>query len=296
MLGEVRQGVIAEGVAALVELCAHRRVVALTGAGISTESGIPDYRGPGTRARAKDPMRFAEFTASAEGRARYWARAAVGWPSFSAAQPNAGHRAVAALEHAGVIQGVITQNVDELHQRAGTRRLIELHGTLHAVRCLTCGAIEPRADVQQRLALPPASAMQDRERLRPDGDAELDPTWIAGFVAPSCRQCDGVLKPDVVYFGETVPPARVVAAYEWVEAAEVLLVVGSSLTVFSGYRFVRRAADRGTPIALVNLGPTRGDPHASLRVDASAGAVLDALARALISSSDGSSATSSYSG
>lgn len=274
-------GVIAEGVAALAELCAGRRVVALTGAGISTESGIPDYRGPGTRARAKDPMRFAEFTASPEGRARYWARAAVGWPAFSAAQPNAGHRALAALERAGVVRGVITQNVDELHQRAGTRELIELHGTLHAVRCLECGAIEPRALVQRRLALPPATAMHDHEQLRPDGDAELDPTWIAGYVAPSCLQCTGVLKPDVVYFGETVPPARVAQAYAWVDDAEVLLVVGTSLAVFSGYRFVRRAAAGGTPVAVVNLGPTRGDPHAALRVDASAGAVLLALARAL---------------
>jgi NAD-dependent SIR2 family protein deacetylase len=265
----------------LVDLCAGRRVVALTGAGISTESGIPDYRGPGTRARAKDPMRFAEFTASPEGRARYWARAAVGWPAFSSAQPNAGHHAIAALERAGVVRHVITQNVDELHQRAGTRTIVELHGTLHRVRCLDCGAIEARADVQRRLALPPAGALHDRERLRPDGDAELDPTWIAGFVAPSCLRCGGVLKPDVVYFGETVPPERVATSYAWVEDAEVLLVVGSSLAVFSGYRFVRRAAERGTPIAIVNLGQTRGDPLAQLRIDASAGAVLDALARAL---------------
>jgi NAD-dependent deacetylase sirtuin 4 len=281
MLGEVRQGLSAaerDAVAELSALLSARRTVVLTGAGISTESGIPDYRGPGTRARAKDPMRFAEFTRSDEGRARYWSRAMVGWPAFRAAEPNRGHLAVAALERAGRITSVITQNVDGLHQRAGTQSVIELHGSLHTVRCLECGALEPRQEVQARLCADNPTLRPETIDARPDGDAELPPEWTDGFVVPQCLRCGGVLKPDVVYFGETVPPSRVQQAYAWVDAAEALLVVGSSLAVFSGYRFVRRAAELGHPIAIVNLGETRGDPYATMRIDASAGAVLSALA------------------
>jgi NAD-dependent SIR2 family protein deacetylase len=268
----------------LVALLRGRSIAVLTGAGISTESGIPDYRGPGTRARAKDPMRFAEYTASGVGRARYWVRAMVGWPSFAAARPNAGHRALAGLEDRGLVRGVVTQNVDRLHHAAGSRRIVELHGALHEVRCLDCGAIEPRAEVQARLdELNPHVRTAIAERVRPDGDADLPAHWIEGFRIPACRACGGTIKPDVVFFGESVPAPKVEAAYATIAEADVLLVVGSSLTVFSGYRFVRRAAERGMPIAIVNLGDTRGDPYATVRVDGPAGAVLTTLAAALAS-------------
>jgi len=261
-----------------------RSLAVLTGAGISTESGIPDYRGPTTRARAKDPMRFAEYNASGVGRARYWVRAMVGWPSFAAARPNAGHRALAQLEARGIVGGLVTQNVDRLHHAAGSQTIVELHGALHEVRCLDCGAVEPRAHVQARLSeLNPHVHAAVAEMLRPDGDAELPAAWVEGFRVPACLACGGTIKPDVVFFGESVPPTKVEGAYALVERAEALLVVGSSLTVFSGYRFVRRAAERGLPIAIVNLGETRGDPYATVRVDAPAGAVLTAVTDALAS-------------
>jgi NAD-dependent deacetylase sirtuin 4 len=269
-------------IGALVERLRGRSLAVLTGAGISTESGIPDYRGPKTRERAKDPMRFSEYAASGAGRGRYWVRAMVGWPSFAAARPNAGHRALVDLEARGVVHGIVTQNVDRLHHVAGSKRIVELHGALADVRCLDCGAVEPRADVQTRLSeLNPHVHAAVAEMLRPDGDADLPESWIEGFRVPSCVACGGTIKPDVVFFGESVPPPKVEAAYAMVEEADALLVVGSSLTVFSGYRFVRRAAERGMPIAIVNLGETRGDPYATVRVDAPAGLVLEALAGAL---------------
>jgi NAD-dependent SIR2 family protein deacetylase len=267
---------------ALAQCLRGRALAVLTGAGISTESGIPDYRGPGTRARAKDPMRFAEYTGSGVGRARYWVRAMVGWPSFAAARPNAGHTALAELETRGRVCGVITQNVDRLHHRAGSRAVVELHGALFEVRCLDCGRIESRADVQARLAeLNPHVHAAVAEMLRPDGDAELPTAWVEGFRVPACTGCGGTIKPDVVFFGENVPAPKVEQAYTMLADADALLVVGSSLTVFSGYRFVRRAAERGMPIAIVNLGETRGDPYATVRVDAAAGEVLPRLLDAL---------------
>jgi NAD-dependent deacetylase sirtuin 4 len=262
---------------ALVELLRGRRLVVLTGAGISTESGIPDYRGPQTRERARNPMQYGRFVSDEAARRRYWARALVGWPRFAAARPNAGHRAVAQLERAGVVAGVITQNVDELHQAAGSATVLELHGTLHRVRCLQCGDRQPRQHLQQRmLALNPEWPATVAE-LAPDGDAELDDALVERFLVAECPACGGVLKPDVVFFGENVPAEVVQHAYGMVDRAEALLVVGSSLAVFSGYRFVRRAKARGIPIAIVNLGPTRGDPEADLRVDAMAGEVLTEL-------------------
>jgi NAD-dependent deacetylase sirtuin 4 len=261
----------------LVELLRGRRVVALTGAGISTESGIPDYRGPQTRLRARNPMQYARFVGEEAARRRYWARALTGWPRFAAARPNAGHRALAQLERAGIVDGVITQNVDELHQCAGSHRVVELHGTLHRVRCMGCGEREPRQHVQERLlALNPEWPRMTAE-IAPDGDAELEGEILERFVVADCGACRGVLKPDVVFFGESVPSEVVQHAYGMVDRAEALLVVGSSLAVFSGYRFVRRAKARGIPIAIVNLGPTRGDPEADLRVDAMAGEVLTEL-------------------
>lgn len=272
--------------AQLLALVEGRRVAVLTGAGISTASGIPDYRGPGTRARARNPIRFQEYAASAQGRARYWARAMLGWPRLRSAAPNPAHLALAALERAGAVVGVVTQNVDRLHQRAGSSDVIELHGALHDVRCLECGGIEPREAVQHRLVAANPGIVDLEVAFNPDGDAELGDEALVGFTVPSCERCGGVLKPDVVFFGESVPAATVARAYDRIDGADALLVVGSSLVVFSGYRFVRRAFDRGQPVAIVNLGPTRGDPYAQVVVDADATTVLPAWAAAIAATDD----------
>jgi len=264
---------------ALVRLLAGRRIAVLTGAGCSTESGIPDYRGPGTRERARNPIQHRAFVTDPVARARYWARSAIGWRRFATVEPNAAHRALAALEERGLLTGLITQNVDRLHHRAGSRNVVELHGALAEVRCLACEAREPRDSVQARiLAMNPDFAVTNAE-LAPDGDSELD--TVAGFQVPACLACDGMLKPDVVFFGDNVPRPRVEQAFAIADAADALLVVGSSLTVYSGYRFVLRAAERDQPIAIVNLGETRGDPHARVRVDARAGEVVPELERLL---------------
>lgn len=262
-------------------LAPARRVVALTGAGVSTASGIPDYRDERGAWKRRPPVVLADFLAHDATRRRYWARSLVGWPAFDAAAPNAAHAALARLEAAGVVADVITQNVDGLHQRAGSARVVDLHGRLDAVVCLVCGAREPRAAVQARLeATHPHLAAREARRA-PDGDAELEGDALATFTPPECRLCRGMLKPDVVFFGESVPAARVADAYARVGAADALLVVGTSLKVFSGYRFVRAAADRGTPVAILNRGVTRGDPLATVKADAPAGPVLAALARRL---------------
>jgi NAD+-dependent protein deacetylase sirtuin 4 len=265
----------------LVALLRGRRFVVLTGAGCSTESGIPDYRGPGTRARARNPIQHREFIGRPEVRARYWARSLIGWPRFSSAHPNAAHHALATLERAGVVRGLITQNVDRLHHAAGSQRVIELHGALARVRCLECGAMEARAELQERLlALNPEFTEQQAE-LRPDGDAELPVESVRSFRVADCLRCGGILKPDVVFFGDNVPPPTVEAAFSLLAEGEALLVVGSSLAVWSGYRFVVRAAERQMPVALVNMGESRGDPHAQVRVEARAGEVLPRLAEVL---------------
>jgi len=270
------------GVDALERLLRGRRVVALAGAGCSTASGIPDYRGPGTRQRARNPIQFRTFIGDDAGRQRYWARAVVGWPRFRASRPNAAHAALAALERGGALRGIITQNVDRLHHAAGSGRVVELHGALHEVGCMACGDVEPRDSVQARLlALNPGWERLSVE-LAPDGDAELPGGVIERFVVAGCRACGGVLKPRVVYFGESVPADVTAAAWALFDEAEVLLVVGSSLTVFSGFRFVRRAAQRGVPVALVNLGETRGDPLVQLRVDDRVEVVMPAVAERLL--------------
>ena len=262
----------------LAALIAGRRVVALTGAGCSTESGIPDYRGPGTARRARNPIQYREFVGSAATRRRYWARSFVGWPRMSAARPNPAHLALAALERAGHLRGIITQNVDRLHRAAGSRRVIELHGALADVRCTGCDRIESRHALQARLAAenPGWTAAFDIEQA-PDGDAELAGDAVQRFRVLACITCDGVLKPHVVFFGENVPRPVVDSAWALLDEAEVLLVVGSSLTVFSGFRFVRRAAERDMPVAIINLGQTRGDDLARVRVNAHAGEVLPRL-------------------
>ncbi len=267
---------------ALIELLRGKRVVALTGAGCSTESGIPDYRGIDTPPRKRPPIQHREFVDRAEMRRRYWARSMIGWPKISAAKPNATHTAMAALEQAGAIAGTITQNVDGLHQAAGSIEVVELHGALARVRCLTCETIVTRAQIQDRLrvANPAWSRDEDQNEAAPDGDAEVDAAFDA-FHIVDCTACGGTLMPDVVFFGGSVPRSTLDAAWALFDRAEVLLVVGSSLTVFSGYRFVRRAAERGVPVAIVNRGPTRGDPHAALRVDEVSSTAMLALQRAL---------------
>lgn len=265
----------------LVDLLRGRRLAVLTGAGCSTESGIPDYRGEGTRRRARNPIQYRAFVTDAAVRARYWARSTLGWPRFAKARPNPGHYALARLEQAGLLVGLITQNVDRLHHRAGSRRVLELHGSLATVRCLTCGhAIDRDAFQQWLLELNPGWSAHAAE-LAPDGDADLPDELTTRFRVPDCPRCGGILKPDVVFFGENVPRERVEAARRIVAAADVLLVAGSSLAVYSGYRFVLEAARQRKPIALVNLGPTRGDALATLRLEGRTGEVLPRLAAAL---------------
>ncbi len=263
----------------LRELVHGKSVVALTGAGLSTESGIPDYRSPEALARGlRRPIHGPEFVRSESVRKRYWARSALGWERMRLAEPNAGHRAIAELERRGVVVHVVTQNVDRLHHKAGSRRVTELHGALSEVACLSCGAVESRDALQARiLALNPRWGFLSAPTA-PDGDADLPSDVIDAFVVPPCERCAGVLKPRVVFFGDSVARPVVDEAFAAVDAADVLLVVGSSLAVFSGYRFLRRAVERGIPVAIVNRGPVRGEEHATVKVDASAGTTLEALA------------------
>jgi NAD-dependent SIR2 family protein deacetylase len=285
----------------LADLLEGRRTVVLTGAGCSTESGIPDYRTEDGRLKTPEPIRYAEFVRHERARRRYWSRSAVGWPRMARAEPNAAHRVLARLEEGRAVVGVLTQNVDGLHQRAGSRRVVELHGSLREVRCLDCGEWEPRGDVQRRLlarnpslrdVTPAGAGRGEGVELAPDGDATVPEGAAAGFRVPSCRSCGGVLKPDVVFFGESVPPDRVEGAWELFGRGDALLVVGSSLSVWSGYRFVARAAEEGVPVGIVNLGPTRGDGDAAVRVRGRAGEVLPELADALMGSGRRSSAGS----
>lgn len=270
----------------LADLLRGRRVTALVGAGCSTESGIPDYRGPDSAQRKRAPIQYREFVESAPARRRYWARSAVGWRRIATARPNAAHVGLADLEAAGVVTGIITQNVDGLHAAAGSRNVVELHGSLAWVLCLACGERTPRGDFQQRL-LKLNDDWADRvatEALEPapDGDAELPASAFEHFRVPSCDACGtGIIKPDVVFFGENVPRARVDEAWRVFEAGDVLLVAGSSLTVYSGRRFVYRAIEMAMPVAIVNIGPTRSDDAASVKIEGRLGAVLPALAARL---------------
>ena len=268
-------------VARIAALLRGRTAVALTGAGCSTESGIPDYRGAGTRARARNPIQYRAFVSDPAARRRYWARSAVGWARFRRAMPNAAHQALAALQREGALSGIITQNVDGLHQAAGSREVIELHGSLAEVRCLDCHAREGRDALQRRLLALNPNLDARCAPMAPDGDADLDLPPEASFNIPACLVCGGLLKPDVVFFGEGVPAERVQHARARLHAAGALLVVGSSLAVSSGFRFVRWAHAADKPIAIVNLEPTRGDPLATERLRGRAGAVLSQLATAL---------------
>lgn len=251
----------------LAECLAGKHLFVLAGAGCSTESGIPDYRGPGTLQRARNPIQYRAFIDDEAARRRYWARSAVGWPAVRDAKPNPAHDALVMLERAGLIPGIVTQNVDGLHQAAGNVSIVELHGALREVTCLDCGQIAPREDVQQRiLSLNGEGSLGQSEQIAPDGDVDLDPT--STFRVPDCLRCGGTLKPNVVFFGENVPRSRVEQCYRWLDRCEALLVVGSSLTVFSGYRFVKRAHERAMPVGILTIGPTRADALASVKVDA----------------------------
>jgi NAD-dependent SIR2 family protein deacetylase len=264
--------------AALRDLLGAGRVVVLSGAGLSTESGIPDYRGPTGALRRTQPMTYQAFVGSPEARRRYWARSYLGWRQIAAARPNAGHEAVAALQQRGALSGIITQNVDGLHQAAGARDVIELHGGLDSVVCLSCGIRDTRASLDERLRAANPDFAAAIEQVNPDGDVELSDAELDAFVPVGCRYCrSDLVKPDVVFFGENVPPPRVAACFALVEAASALLVLGSSLAVLSGLRFVRRAAAIGLPIAIVNQGATRGDDLATIKLDAPLGVTLAAL-------------------
>jgi NAD-dependent deacetylase sirtuin 4 len=267
----------------LAQLLRGRRIVVLTGAGCSTESGIPDYRGPDTPPRKRAPIQHREFVDHPSHRRRYWARSVLGWPRLAEAKPNDAHRALAQLGERGVVTGLITQNVDGLHHAAGSRDVVELHGALARVRCLACTEVIARTELQRRLrvANPTWAERAHAVTIAPDGDADLSDELLEDFVVVPCDACGGVLMPDVVFFGGSVPKPTLDAAWSAFDRGEVLLVVGSSLTVFSGYRFVRRAAERAVPVAILNQGPTRGDAHATIRVDARAGHALPALANAL---------------
>ena len=267
---------------ALAALMRTRRTVVLSGAGISTESGIPDYRGPDSPRRERAPISYQEFVGDGHARQRYWARSSVGWPRFTRAQPNAGHRALARLESAGYVSGVITQNVDRLHHQAGSRAVVELHGTLADVRCLRCNLRLKRTAHQRRLLQENPDWPPPAATLAPDGDAVLPDAQTRSFAVPGCPRCGGVLKPDVVFFGESVPRSRVDAAWRLFDDADMLLVVGSSLAVYSGFRFVRRAASESRPVGIVNLGPTRGDAYARLRLEGRTGTLLPHLSDLLV--------------
>lgn len=273
-------------VAEVVALLGGKRLFVLGGAGVSTESGIPDYRGPASRVRPPNPMRYAQFVGSEAARRRYWARSFVGWQRVADAGPNAAHGALASLETptlstGKLLTGLVTQNVDGLHQAAGSKRTLELHGSLAAVRCLGCAAVSSRRALQKLLLELNPEMVAGAALHAPDGDAELSESVEADFVVPPCAWCGGVLKPDVVFFGENVPKARVSRAFAWLAGSDALLAVGTSLTVFSGYRFVVQAVREGKPVVIVNDGATRGDADATLKLGGRLGHVLPDLAARL---------------
>ncbi len=261
-------------------LLVGRRIAVLTGAGVSTDSGIPDYRGVGAPVRS--PMTFQVFLADQRARQRYWAGSHLGWRYFAAAGPNAGHLALAELELADIVNGVITQNVDGLHLRAGSRHVVDVHGSMDRVFCLSCGQQFAREDIAARMTREnPWLAEPDTVKLNPDGDVDIDA--VGEMVVPSCTVCDGILKPDVVFFGELVPTTKFTAGAALIRAADAFIVAGSSLVVNSGIRLLEQAVRRRVPIVIVNRGETKGDSRATLKIDAGTSEVLGALKERLAS-------------
>jgi NAD-dependent SIR2 family protein deacetylase len=256
----------------------HPRLFVLSGAGISTASGIPDYRDAEGQRRGRAPIMLQDFLSGEPVRRRYWARSMLGWRTVAGAAPNRAHQALAQLEARGHIERLVTQNVDGLHQRAGSRVPVELHGNLDAVVCMECAARYPRAVIQEQLEHDHPHLLDADAPAAPDGDAEVEAAYYAHFRVPACTCCGGVLKPDVVFFGEGVPSARVEAAAQALERADAMLVIGSSLMVYSGYRFCVWAARAGKPIAAINIGRTRADPMLALKVSAPCDQVLSELA------------------
>jgi NAD-dependent SIR2 family protein deacetylase len=257
----------------------HPRLFVLTGAGCSTDSGIPDYRDADGEWKRGRPVMLQDFVTHEHWRKRYWARSLVGWKLMQAARPNDAHRALAALDESGRLAGLVTQNVDGLHQAAGSLGVIDLHGRVDVVRCMSCARCVPRAAVQNELAQRNPAFAELAARAAPDGDADLDRVDCASFAVPCCESCGGLLKPDVVFFGERVPHERVLAAFAALERSDAMLVVGSSLMVYSGYRFAKAMADAGKPIAAVNLGRTRADDLLALKVSARCAQALAFLLR-----------------
>ncbi|MEM7436108.1 MAG: NAD-dependent protein deacetylase [Myxococcota bacterium] len=255
-------------------LLRHPRLTVLTGAGCSTSSGIPDYRGEDGKWKHKEPMRYAQFTGDLRNRQRYWAQSFSGWRRISRAEPNPAHFAIAELERRGHLACLITQNVDTLHQRAGSRQVIDLHGVLERVRCLQCDRVIRRDRFQEQLRRANPSWVAAVRSHAPDGDVRITRSDFSAFVVPDCVECSGILKPDVVFFGESVPKARVNAAYRHVDESDALLIVGSSLMVYSGYRFAVAAGKAGKPIAIINRGKSRADDLATYRVSADCAEIL----------------------
>lgn len=257
-----------------------KRLFVMTGAGLSTESGIPDYRSEkvGLYARtSRRPMEHMEFIRSAKSRQRYWARNFVGWPQFSSYQPNTAHRALQQWEQRGKLHWLVTQNVDALHSKAGQKRLTELHGCTHRVICLGCGSISLRQDLQRRFEALNPHWQAHAGAAAPDGDVFLEEEQVLHFRVPSCESCEGILKPDVTFFGDTVSKTKVEFVHERLAESDAILVVGSSLQVYSGYRFLLAANDRKIPIAIINIGPTRADHLAKVKVSGRCGEVLSLI-------------------
>ncbi len=266
---------LADGVERSAELLRGRRIAVLTGAGISTDSGIPAYRGEGARTRA-DPMTGPRYLADEAARRRYWVGGHLGWRAFASARPNAAHLALAQMERDDLVSGIITQNVDGLHLRAGSSHVVEVHGTMRRVLCLRCGQVFDRRDIATQIEeLNPWITVPENVVLNPDGD--VAPESSDGFVAPACTVCGGMLKPDVVFFGEFVPTDRFRAAESLLRGSEALIVAGSSLVVNSGVRLVERARRRGIPLIIVNREPTRADPWAHVVLTGGTGDVIPKL-------------------
>jgi len=271
-----------DGLQPLIDFVArHPRLLVITGAGCSTAAGIPDYRDENGAWKRREPMRYQLFVDDALARQRYWARSMLGWRTMAHAQPTAAHHALAQLERAGRINLLVTQNVDGLHQAAGSEAVVDLHGRIDTVCCLGCGARSPRRALQEELVARNPDWLALDARSLPDGDADLEGLDFAAFDLPDCPHCGGLLKPDVVFFGESVPRERVAAVREALARADAVLVAGSSLMVYSGYRFVEEAVAAGMPVAAINIGRTRADSVLALKVEVEVGAALDVLTNAM---------------